>query len=107
MKITKSKIFISLTIIFVFILLFTGLINNSYSFYKFYNKHFAGYLGFRSLEAVGYELDFKKSFLPRGFKGDFNSINLELDAKDLENFQNYYHTILTGQDNFMPDAGKE
>ena len=107
MKITKSKIFISLTIVFVFILVLTGLINNSYSFYKFYNKNFAGYLGFRSLEAVGYELDFKKSFLPRGFNGDLNSINLELDAKDLENFQNYYHTVLTGQDSFMPDAGKE
>jgi hypothetical protein len=107
MKVSKPKIIISLTFLFFSFILFAGLINNSYSFYKFYNKNFSGYLGFRSLAAVGYELDVKKSFLPRGFNGDTYSINLELDAKDLENFQNYYHSVLTGQDNFMPDAGKE
>jgi len=107
MKSAKLKIIIFITISFALVLLFTGLINNSYSFYKFYNKNFAGYLGFRSIEAIGYELDFKKSFLPRGFTGDVNSINLELDAKDLENFQNYYHTVLKNSDGFMPDSGKE
>ena len=80
------------------------LVFNSYTGWRLVTKlenfQFPNYI---VLQKTFYNFDFTKALLKRGYKKNYESINIELSAEDIKHFQDYYFNQISGDTFFLDD----